>query len=904
MIAPFEHNGPSRTVLPIKGSSNLSPVEQVNHDPGSDSVIPQSDIFMNTATIETSPAIIPPTIISTDPDHQKEPRLLPLPPPSAILSLKHSTFGASPPPAQRIRQRSGIPAFGPYTSSQDLSFPPSSISPHTTSAAITSHNDFSDHIDQARQLEPRIAFTPPHQSQPFDALCMNTLAEGVRPLPLPPHPNQFYQPLALPAMLIPQSDHTSVRTSINGGDGVIIGVPGLADQVQVPYVLSESTEGAITVPHVQVLQHVPESSRSLNAQVPNVGGQHYLHKQQPHLHQFDSVSSHSPYQISSQLQPQGQEHHHQLSHSGSILRQILAPQPRYGGRELSMNILEEKLEELLEPRPRSRVFQSQPISRPRSRVPSSSKKEKESLSLSGTSDTQSRSRSRIANDKSVGLSVKEKPPIVGSGGIGEVAAGAEENMGAGSDSLDIPNITSPRQHHHHPRTRVISVSSQIHSHRLSGVEAWGENHRHVVVPSSSSPSSFENILDSSTLSIVESQGVKELEGEEETGIEALLEKEVTTLSIPVPVHISDHMPASDAGTGAMDTGHMNESGTGNVGSDGTESLAHSQSGSLREPKSAVITLIESVPSSQVNTPHEEGETVGGMEESIEALLAKIDFPSSSSLGSASIMRKTKKRTPLSDIDAWEMADAGMVKYVDGDDHDKSIGDTCPSERPGSPPNYTATARPASVSDYEAASLVSLLSRKEPDNANPKLESIRLTGGPYSSSDMPAKAKLDELERKEKELAKNVDETRTMMKEAQRRLESLEQWIAEKESESKRKAKEATAKRKEPEEKGYVWSAKRSLNSIRDMGMLGFSVWFGISSSISSPPSISASSLKTQSQTTLIRRIAKLRLKLSIYAALFGIGVVVLKTLGKGPKFGGIGASSVNLPFDRVSNVPH
>lgn len=855
MVASFEHNGPSRPTSYI----NVLPVDSIVLNP-------ERDMLMTTPTIET---LASPAIINADSDHQKEPRLLPFPPPSAISSPEHSTPS---PLEQHISQGSGLSPFGPYPSSQDFSFPLSVVSSQRTGATLSLPDDFSDH----RQIEPGTAFTLDQQPQSFDALYMSSLGEGVRPLPLPPHAGQFYQPLAFPAMSIPLTDQLRVGDS---DDGVILGVSGLADQMQVPHIPVESI---ITAPHVQVLPHVPDSSPSLTAQIPSVDVQHDIHHQelqpQPqlaHLQQSDLVSSHSPHQISSHVQSQGKRHHHQLSHSSSMPIQILVPQPRHGGRESPTKILEEKLEELLEPRPRSRVFST---SRPRSRVPSSSKKEKDNLSLPG-----SRPRSRVAsmsNDKSVAPSMKGNLLVAGDEMGGEVTAGAEENMGTGSDRLDVPKIKS---HHHHPRTRVISVSTQIHSHRLSGVEAWGENHRHAVVPSSPSPSSSEGLLNSSTLPFVEGQGVKELEREEEMGIEALLEKEVAPFSIPVPVHDSNPILGSSAGTDGAD---LKQSDMGIVGSDGTESLANSRNGSLREPKSAVITLVESIPLPRVNASHEDqGGEVGVMEESIEALLDKVDSHASLGLESGGALKRTnKKRTPLSDVKAWNMADINTVEHVDGDDHDvmtKSIGDA------RSLSSSELRSSHASQELEQASPVVLSLSPKELDKADSTPEPMRFMDGPDWTSNV---ARMDELERKETELEKSMAETRDMVREVQRRLKSIEQWISEKENEGARRAKEEeeAIKGKEQEEKGYVCWVKRKPSVSRVLGMLGLSICFSGPSSVSSPSSTSVSTLKTQSPMTLIRRIAKLGLKLSTYVALFAICVVFLRAFGKRSRFAGVG----------------
>jgi len=467
--------------------------------------------------------------------------------------------------------------------------------------------------------------------------------------------------------------------------------------------------------------------------------------------------------------------------------------------------------------------------------------------------------------------VKGNLLVVGDEMAGEVTAGAEENMGTGSDRLDVPKIKS---HHHHPRTRVISVSTQIHSHRLSGVEAWGENHRHAVVPSSPS-------LDSSTLPFVEGQGVKELEGEEEMGIEALLEKEVATFSIPVPVQNSSPILGSDAGINGADLKQSDMGIVGIVGSDGTESLADSWSGSLREPKSAVITLVESIPPPRVNTSHEEeGGEVGVMEESIEALLDKADSPASSGLGSDGVLKRTnKKRTPLSDVEAWNMVDVNTVEHVDGDDHGVT------SSSSGLRSSHASHKLEQASSHIP---VVPLLSPKEPDKADSTQEPRKYMDGPDWTSDV---ARLDELERKETELEKRMVETTDMVREVQRRLKNIEQWISEKENEGERRIKEEekAIKGKEQEGKGYVCWLKPRLSVSRVLGMLGLSICLG---GPSSPSSTSTSTLKTQSPMTLIRRIAKLGLKLSTYAVLFATCVVFLRALGKRSRFGGLGPKSL------------
>jgi hypothetical protein len=149
-----------------------------------------------------------------------------------------------------------------------------------------------------------------------------------------------------------------------------------------------------------------------------------------------------------------------------------------------------------------------------------------------------------------------------------------------------------------------------------------------------------------------------------------------------------------------------------------------------------------------------------------------------------------------------------------------------------------------------------------------------------------KTKLEELEKKEKELELSMDETREMVEDVKKRLDSVERWIAE--SERKERKKEEKKKEEEEKRRRAIWSVKNVLSASRVPGMLGLSAWFGVSStsstfSPSSSPSTPNSS-KIRSCMTLVRRIAKLSLSLSTYAVLVGIGmcVMLLRALGKRP----------------------
>ncbi|KAF5359660.1 hypothetical protein D9756_002896 [Leucocoprinus leucothites] len=949
MVASFERSGPSRSVSPLKGSgrNSLSPVKRLDDehrspDSGTNTSAldhsnrsrprPQSDIFpsrssyaMNPTSIEGLPTVNNSSNTTTnpsggDPEQKREPRLLPLPPQLSGAQVLPPEFTQ---PVQHMQ--GGVPEFGPYGSPQlpstremDISFTPAPFpsgilpfSPQSTGTSILSSPSPDDHIGFANQTQtpPLIPFTPaPGQAQSFDALYVNALAEGVRPLPLPPHQGQYYQPLASASG--PQGYTGDDGSVIMGmGDGLQMqsgesGVPpSLSFSQFMPHGSGESANGLpIMVPHVQV-QHVPESSHHspppTAAQAPIFDIQHLpphqLHQQHPvPLQHFNA--SQPTYSF-----PESQGHHHLHPAQGSQPIQILAPQPRHGGRSDSpTKILEEKLEELLEPRPRSRVVST---SRPHSRVASISKRSRDKGQNPSTPGSPSRPRSRVtsmnlAGDGNGSLRLKSSSVMDGDEAGGEAAV--EENKSNGVTSLEatandgndtkpsinMPSVSGPQQHH--PRTRVISLSSRTHSHRLSGVEAWGESHRHIVVPSDDSE------LNATTLHTVEDGGVKELEGEEDVGIEALLEKEVPALPIPVP--INPHTPEASGG-------HVKESSAGSTGSGG--SVAHSRSGSLREPKSAVITVVERKSSSRLSKV-DIGNTSGGdteeVEESIEALLAKADAPRPGpGLGSGVLGRAQKKRMPLSGADAWEMVNVDTIKHVDGGDGQSSLSKSV--EDIFSPTSSAAPRPPAVIMAAPAPHGPRPKQTSPPPSQQQSKAKLKPKSRTSLSGDSDAKGTLDEIERKEMELEKNVVETRKMVEEVKGRLESVERWIAD----SERKA-EIMQKAKEERERANVWSmTRRVLSASRVPGMLGLGAWFGAPSSPSSPssrPSSSSSTstsgsanTKTQSRVSLIRRIAKLGLNLSTYAVLFGIGicVVLLRALGKRPgviaRFGGVGVGA-------------
>lgn len=828
MVASFERNGPSRSVSPVKDSGRgASPVKRMDDLKGSlapevDSAAaidstrprprPQSDIFPS-HTSYSMPEIATTTSTSTGGDtelkKEKEPRLLPYPPLSQQILPEQAAFNASPQP----NFVQGIPAFGPYGSPQlppqDVSFgpfPPGVLpfSPQST-GSIASPEPLS-------HMNPMTTGGSYIQPQGFDTLYVNALAEGVRPLPLPPHPGQLYQPLA----------------SVQGyGGAMMADVNYVTDNgVYAPHGKQQAQSVGITtppVPHVQV-QRVSEPSQ---VQAPA----NAVNSQQPQHHQH--------YQ-------QGQQQQQQQP------VQILAPQPRHGGRESPTKLLEEKLEELLEPRPRSRVFPGQPgsgASPSHSRVPSKS-----------YSPTPSRPRSRVPSMNLVAAngSVRSKTRVPSStnlaaGSLGEKKSNGSIDSADGGNGglLGVGNGGAVQ----HPRTRVISLSSRTHSHRLSGVEVWGENHRHIVVPPDEEEGAHRNAEDAI---------VKEYEAEEEVGIEALLEKEAPALPIPVPLSV----PKEDVKEGS---GHGKEASAGSVGGG---SVAHSRTGSLREPKSAVITVVERKSSSRLRKD-ELGEKVDAeAEESMEALLAKAD-PAALNAGS---MRKKggKKRAAVSGVEAWEMVGVDTVKHVDGDGMSRSVEDIfSPVSKPGLPPrSHSSTA---------AQGQTSRLSPSPQTKAKLKPKERRKSG---------ETERLDELEKREDELERSVGETRRMVEEVRGRLEKVEQWIAERE-----RRVEVEEERRNARMGVGAWPVdvvRRVLSASRVPGMLGLSAWFGTtsassalssSSSPSAPASTSSQNQRAQTKAqrqSLMQRFARMTLTMSTYAVLFGIGicVVMLRVLGR------------------------
>ncbi|EKM77943.1 hypothetical protein AGABI1DRAFT_107731 [Agaricus bisporus var. burnettii JB137-S8] len=137
-------------------------------------------------------------------------------------------------------------------------------------------------------------------------------------------------------------------------------------------------------------------------------------------------------------------------------QEILSPQPRFfgplGGRESPTKMLEEKLEALLEPRPRSRVV---------SRV----------VSSSGGKGNESRPRSRVASmnlNGSLNGSLRGKKGGNGSSRVGTPVNGSLRNEGDDGGDNKLEDTTQQQQQQQQPRTRVVSISSRNHSHRLSG----------------------------------------------------------------------------------------------------------------------------------------------------------------------------------------------------------------------------------------------------------------------------------------------------------------------------------------------------------------------------------------------------------------------------------------------------
>ncbi|KXN91747.1 hypothetical protein AN958_12361 [Leucoagaricus sp. SymC.cos] len=287
MVASLERRGSSssssRSVSPVKNpfSASMSAVKSsksYHHDPDSDRgrvrPRPQSDIFPS----RSSYAIID-NSAEDSVDQKKEPRLLPLPlPPPAVAAanqVDYVPFNTSPSPIH-VQTNPGPATFGPYGSpqlpSQEPSFAPFPsgvlpFSPQSTGTTI---------ISQIQTPDPHPSsslstFIAEPQTQNFDALYVNALAAesgrsggAVRPLPLPPHPGQFYQPLA---SSVPQGGIVMSTSSPGNSGSPVTGMypllphglgessmdPTPAVPVPVPVPLT-----AASVPYVQV-QRVPES---------------------------------------------------------------------------------------------------------------------------------------------------------------------------------------------------------------------------------------------------------------------------------------------------------------------------------------------------------------------------------------------------------------------------------------------------------------------------------------------------------------------------------------------------------------------------------------------------------------------------------------------------------------------
>ncbi|KXN91749.1 hypothetical protein AN958_12363 [Leucoagaricus sp. SymC.cos] len=990
MVASLERNGSSssssRSVSPVKNpfSASMSAVKSsksYHHDPDSDRgrvrPRPQSDIFPS----RSSYAIIdnPPLSAEDSVDQKKEPRLLPLPPPPAVAAanqVDYVPFNTSPSPIH-VQTNPGPAAFGPYGSpqlpSQELSFAPFPsgvlpFSPQSTGTTI---------ISQIQTPDPHPSsslstFITEPQAQSFDALYVDALAAEsgrsggtVRPLPLPPHPGQFYQTLA---SSVPQGGVVmSTSSPANFGSPVTGMYPLL------PHGLGESSMDptapvpvsvpipvmAAPVPHVQV-QHVSESqglqsggggTSSQAPLPPGVGFDSFVLTQQPHAHipspqpQFDLLHPHSYPESQTQTIP------------------IFAPQPRHGaGRESPTKILEEKLEELLEPRP------SNAATVVHSRNASTGV---------GVEDGGGERVKELEGEEEIGIEalLEKDPPALPI----PVPVYAPAPTATGAGEGDLENLTAGGG---------------------GGVEAWGENHRHIVVPLPSD-SSFDDSFSSNAATVVHNRNastgvgvedgggerVKELEGEEEIGIEALLEKDPPALPIPVPVYapaptatgagegdlenltagggalLEKELPALPmpvpiyaptptatgagegdpenltAGGGSGHAGHAKEASNGSIRSiDSINiSIAHSRTGSnsIREPKSAVITVVEKKPSSSFKKSNHafandvstfgdgDGNGIGEVEESMEVLLAKeVSASSMRRLGKT----KTKKRTPLSGVEAWEMVNVDTIMFKksnhaltndvstlgDGDGNGNGESpltpipaiNTATSSVPipgaagphGPRPKSSTSLKPKSPltpipAIHTATSSVPVPGAAGPHGPRPK-SSTSLKPKVKKSFDDPlhlhsqhnanereeeTKKKLEELEQKEKAFEDELEETKKVVEEMKVRLESVEKWIDERErrDESKRRV----------QERG-LWNV---LSASRVPGMLGLTrFWFGPPPPTSTTTTTSSSSqTKIQHQSpnttmTLIRRIAKLGLSLSTYAVLFGIGlcVALLKTLGR------------------------
>jgi hypothetical protein len=300
--------------------------------------------------------------------------------------------------------------------------------------------------------------------------------------------------------------------------------------------------------------------------------------------------------------------------------EIVSPRPRRGlGRESPMKGLEEKLEEVLEPRPGSRV-----VSRSRG------------LSTGGSG----RPRSRVSSIMDLSSGSWGRKSGNGNGSRVGTPDGSVRN-GGGTDEGDggVENGDGLVQQQQQLRTRVVSISAKSHSHRLSGVEVWGETHPHYH----------------------RHHHVKKRHGEEEGGDEhdsvIVVEGEVRGGVVVVK---RDEESSEDGEIGNIES-VLEKSGVGVE--DGVAAVAV-----MGEPKSSVITVVEGIPS------------LVEEEESMESLLEKEE--------------EGKK---VSGVDAWEMVgQVDTVRRVEG----LVRGGGCGGEKGGLDGSSVKDVLPTSTNDDE------------------------------------------------------------------------------------------------------------------------------------------------------------------------------------------------------------
>lgn len=758
--------GPHRSVSP--GKSNIMSLDRIespsksysNLDAPSSTLSrdqPQSSIFRPQNTMIPGGTGVEE---HEEQQYKKESRLLPYPP-SPQLPLDYVPVAS---PLQPVAQ--GIPAFPPGLPHYGLESPPGTefstlvpLSPPQASAFPSGALPFSPQHTGTMTIQQSPGPSP-QPTQSLDALYASALADGVRPLPFPPHVGQLYQ------------------APMQGYEGVVNND-----------IIHNHNEAPTLV--------------TLGGPAPHGGV--------PHVQVQEVQSKQLPQQV---VPPQ-------LS-SPELTMPIHAPQPRDGrtGTESPTKLLEEKLEELFEPRPRSsRLRQPQQQSgthspsRPRSRVASLNAK------------------SRVPSSSSIGPSpsLPFAGPNINNGNGGNGVQ--SHNNSHHTHTLSLPNNVGwgPNS----TRTRVISLS-RAHSHRLSGVEAWGESHRHVAAPPDEELHSHGMVAGGDEM-------IKEMESEEEVGIEALLEKEMPVLPLPL---------SSSMAAGAVGAAGHERRGSGSSGA----SVSHSRAGSLREPRSAVITVVE--PLSARTKKDKAG--AEGEEATMETLLAKA--------GDLHVQKNGKRR--VSGAEAWEMVNRDTVKHLEDSGALAS--------------SFTSVASKRSVEDI-------FFSVPRAADVEEREEKLR-----------KREAEVEEREKrvlKTEELQRNMSETRMRVEELRGRLEKAERRIQD---EERNKGELAKA----PQQAWPLDVVRKALSASRIPGMLGLSTWLGNYATSSSSSGSTAydttvtSSSKAPShsqakeKTTLIRRLARFGLSLSTYAVLFGIGmcVVMLKLLGRKPtvRFGGTG----------------